>query len=174
MRGLGLFLQSLGVVAGVEIGRDLLQLAGDFQPLGDGPVVADGLPVGPGVLSGPLRAEILGELLVGQAVLEGDFGGCVLGLAAAHPVGLQHHHPDAPLLEKPGGEYPGHPRADDGHVGFQIVVQCLAGRQGNRLSPNRFHSIKHLALGLTEGGEIIPFRGSLRKKDRPSAKAEGR
>ena len=109
--GVPFFFQGGGIVAGVEVGGEVLQVAGDVLLGDDVSEIGHRLTSGTGVAEGVLGAEAVDELGVAQAVLGGDLGGRVLGLAAAHSVGLQNDDGQAVLPQEPGGQNARHAAA---------------------------------------------------------------
>ena len=100
-------------------------MAGDVLLGDDVPEIGHRLASGAGVAEGVLGAEMVQELGVAQAVLGGDLGGRVLGLAAAHPVGLQDDDGQAVLPQEPGGQNARHASAQ--HNGVTAVAAFQGG-----------------------------------------------
>ena len=123
--GVPLLFQGSGVVAGVEVGGEGFQVAGDVLLGDDVPEIGHRLAGGTGVAEGVLGAEAVDELGVAQAVLGGDLGGRVLGLAAAHSVGLQNDDGQAVLPQEPGGQNTCHASAQ--HNGVTAVAAFQGG-----------------------------------------------
>ena len=117
------FLPELGGVAAVNISVPLLQIAVDIPGSNDAPVLLQGGSVGRGVLPGLLRAQGLNQFCIKQAVLAGEFGGGVPGLAAGNPLRLQDDDLPACLLQGGGNQNTGHAGADDGNVRFHVAGQ---------------------------------------------------
>ncbi len=140
--GLNLFLEGLGIAA-IHISAAFFQIAGDLLFPDEGFVCLDSLLIGPGVLSGFLRAQGPDQLLVDHSMLGGDLCGGIAALAAGDAPGLHHSHLTPCLLQQKGGENPRHTSADHGGFHFQIPRQGLTLGNGTALRPNGFHLVPH-------------------------------
>ena len=119
------FLPELGCVAAVDAGVPLLQVAVDILGSNDAPVLLQGGGVGLGVLSGFLLAQGADQLFVEQAVLAGELGGGVPGLAAGDSLRFQDNDAAARLLQGGGNQNASHAGTDDGNVRFHVAGQSF-------------------------------------------------
>ena len=80
---------------GVQIGRTVLEVTVDVPLPHQLPQMLHGLQIGPGILTGGLRPQILNEGMVLQPVLGGQLGGGACSLTAADAVRFQQDDADA-------------------------------------------------------------------------------
>ena len=86
------------------------------------------------------------QLLVFQPVLGGQLGSGSGGLSAADPVGFQHDHIRACLMQRVCGEDARQTAANHGDFGFQMSLQMSLQRwkgwKNDGLCPDGFHRVQ--------------------------------
>jgi hypothetical protein len=74
-----------------------------------------------GVGAGAVLAELLGQAVIDQLMLRGDFGGRLAGDLPADLAALDHRGPEAGLLQQAGGGDPDDAAADDRDVHVDVT-----------------------------------------------------